>query len=202
MNKSVKVLVVGAGLMGHGIAQDFAFGGHPVQLYSRSQEALEHALQNIKSSLALLEQVGQATPEEAAAALARIQTGTDLENLAAQADLVIEAVSEDLALKQHIFRALDHASPPHTILASTTSALLPSALAAATRRPERVLVAHYFNPPVLVPLVELVRGPQTSKETVELGVKSGQGFYTWTSASAAALQNRIGQSLLALSRLD
>jgi 3-hydroxybutyryl-CoA dehydrogenase len=89
-----------------------------------------------------------------------------LETLVGDAGLVIEAVSEDLTVKQQIFASLDRACPSRAILASTTSALLPSALGRATQRPDRVLVAHYFNPPALVPLVELVRGPETSDETV------------------------------------
>ena len=161
-----RIAVVGAGLMGHGIAQDFAARGYAVHLYARSQERLDQALQNIQSGLALLQRLGQLSPEQAASTLPRIRTGTVLDEVVADADLVIEAVSENLSLKQEFFRTLDGVCPPHTILASTTSTLLPSALAGATQRPDRVLVTHYFNPPALVPLVEVVRGPETSDEVV------------------------------------
>jgi 3-hydroxybutyryl-CoA dehydrogenase len=160
------VAVIGAGLMGHGIAQDFAAHGYEVHLYARSQDRLDHALRNIQSGLELAQRLGKLSSEQAASTLPRIRTGTVLEDLVADADLVVEAVSENLVLKQQFFGRLDCACPRHTILASTTSTLLPSALASATRRPDRVIVAHYFNPPALVPLVEVVRGPETSDETV------------------------------------
>jgi 3-hydroxybutyryl-CoA dehydrogenase len=160
------VAVIGPGLMGHGIALNFAAHGYQVHLYGRSQQRLDQALQGVQGDLAMLEQLGQLSAEQASATLPRIRTGTSLEELTAEADLVIEAVSEDLTVKQQLFRTLDAVCPPRTILASTTSTLLPSALAAATTRGDRVLVTHYFNPPVLVPLVEVVRGPDTSDETV------------------------------------
>ena len=93
--------------------------------------------------------------------------GTDARAAVADADLVIEAVSEDLDLKRALFRELDAWAPPRAILASNSSSFMPSLLAAATDRPDRVLVAHYFNPPHLLPLVELVRGEQTSDATIE-----------------------------------
>src|SRR5215471_7440591 len=141
------VAVVGAGLMGHGIAQDFAANGYDVRLYARSQGRLDQALANIQSGLALAQRLGQLSPEQATATLPRIRTGTVLEELVADADLVVEAVSENLSLKQGFFRSLDAVCPQQTILASTTSTLLPSALASGTQRPDRVIVAHYFNPP-------------------------------------------------------
>jgi 3-hydroxybutyryl-CoA dehydrogenase len=152
--------------MGHGIAQDFAAHGYDVRLYARSEERLDQAQQNIEAGLALLQRLGRLTSEEAAQSRRRIRTGTTMERLVADADLVIEAVSEDLRLKQQLFQGLDEACPQRTILASTTSSLLPSDLASVTRRSDRVLVAHYFNPPTIVPLVELIRGPDTSDATV------------------------------------
>ena len=115
------VAVIGAGLMGHGIAQDFATHGYEVHLYARSQERLDQALQNIQSGLELAQRLGHLTPEQAAPALPRIRTGTVLEEQVVDADLVIEAVSENLPLKQQLFRTLDSVCPRHTILASTTS---------------------------------------------------------------------------------
>src|SRR5262249_55601309 len=110
--------------------------------------------------------LGQVTAEQSAACLSRIRAGTQLEEVAADADLVVEAVTEDLSLKQQLFRTLDELCPPQVILASTTSTILPSILASATHRPDRVVVTHYSNPPAIVPLVEVVRGPETSDETV------------------------------------
>jgi 3-hydroxybutyryl-CoA dehydrogenase len=161
-----RIAVIGAGLMGHGIALEFAAKGYHVHLQDRGDEQLQQAQRAIAANLALLQRMNRLSPDAATSTRSRIQTGTDLRAAVAGADVVIEAVYEDLALKQAIFRDLDASAPPHTILASNTSTFMPSLLAAATRRPDRVLVAHYFNPPHLLPLVELVRGPQTSDETM------------------------------------
>jgi 3-hydroxybutyryl-CoA dehydrogenase len=161
------VAVVGAGLMGHGIAQDFAAHGYQVQMYARRQTRLDEALAKIESGLAMQQRLGQLTEEQVAATLPRIHASTDLTHACAQVDFVVEAVFEDLGLKQQIFRTLDEVCPPRTILASTTSSLLPSMLAGVTERADRVLVTHYFNPAALVPLVEVVRGPATSDPTVQ-----------------------------------
>jgi 3-hydroxybutyryl-CoA dehydrogenase len=162
-----RISVIGAGLMGHGIAQDFAVHGYEVQLYARSQARLDEAFANIQSGLAMQQRLGQVTEEQVAATLPRIHSSTDLTQAAEEADFVVEAVFEDLGVKQQVFHTLDSVCPPRTILASTTSSLLPSTLAGATERADRVLVTHYFNPPALVPLVEVVRGPATSDPTLE-----------------------------------
>ena len=99
--------------------------------------------------------------------LDRIKTTTSIEEAGAGADLVVESIIEDLEVKQQLFNDLDRICPPHTILASNTSSLLPSDLGAATRRPDRVLIAHYFNPPYLMPLVEIVRGKSTSDDSID-----------------------------------
>jgi 3-hydroxybutyryl-CoA dehydrogenase len=129
-------------------------------------EVLWFSCNRLHRRLGLAQRLGHVSPEQAASALPRIGGGTVLQDSVADADLVVEAVAENLPLKQQIFRTLDAVCPRHTILASTTSTLLRSALASATRPPDRVIVAHYFNPPALVPLVEGVRGPNTSDETV------------------------------------
>jgi 3-hydroxybutyryl-CoA dehydrogenase len=162
--------VVGAGLMGHGIALEFALAGYEVVLVDQSEEKLQQAMGQARANLQMLAATGMANaskePAQQEAVLARIHPSTRLVDAAAQADVVIEAVFENLELKQAIFAQLDQAAPPHTILASNTSTLLPSKLAAATQRPDKVLIAHYFNPPFLLPLVELVRHAATSDETV------------------------------------
>ena len=161
-----RVAVVGAGLMGHGIALELAAYGYDITLHDRDQAQLERARGGISDGLARLVDIGRITAEDAARASGRIAMGTDLRPVVSGADLVIEAVSENLEVKQSLFRDLDAWVPPHAILASNTSTFMPSLLAAATNRPDRVLVAHYFNPPYLLPLVELVRGDRTSDETI------------------------------------
>jgi 3-hydroxyacyl-CoA dehydrogenase len=162
-----RIAVIGAGLMGHGIALEFAAYGFDVALHDRDSAQLERAADNIAQGLARLREQGRISEQMAASAPRRIVSGTDLDRAVADADLVVEAASEDLALKQDLFRQLDAAAPPHAIFASNTSTFMPSRLAAATDRPDRVLVAHYFNPPHLLPLVELVRGPATSDASIE-----------------------------------
>jgi 3-hydroxyacyl-CoA dehydrogenase len=160
------IAVIGAGLMGHGIALELAAHGYAVRLQDHDQGQLERAGERIEEGLARLVEIGRVTAEAAARAPQRITPGTGLQESVADVDLVIEAVSEDLDLKRSVFHDLDTWAPPHAILASNTSSFMPSLLAAATRRPDRVLVAHYFNPPHLLPLVELVRGEETSDETI------------------------------------
>jgi len=163
-----RITVVGAGLMGHGIALEFAAAGRRVHINDASEEALAAGVERIRSSLRLLADVGAIAPDGIEAAIARISPEPSLEKAAASADVVIEAVFEDLSLKRRIFAALDSACPERTVLASNTSTYVPSAIASATKRPDRVLVAHYFNPPHLLPIVEVVRGPETSTQTLEL----------------------------------
>jgi 3-hydroxybutyryl-CoA dehydrogenase len=161
-----RIAVVGAGLMGHGIALELAAYGYDISLHDRDQSQLERARGGIAEGLARLVDIGRITPEEAAGTPARIAMEIDLRSAVAGADLVIEAVSEDIEVKRTVFRDIDAWAPRHAILASNTSTFMPSLLAAATTRPEQVLVAHYFNPPYLLPLVELVRGERTSDQTV------------------------------------
>ncbi len=163
-----KIAVAGPGMMGHGIGQEFALAGYEVIFFGRSENRLEQARQNIERNLWELAEWRIIPEDSIQATLDRIQTTTVLENAAEDADLVVETIVEDLEVKQRIFKDLDRICPNHTILASNTSTLLPSVLASATQRPDRVLVAHYFNPPYLMPLVEIVRGELTSDETVNI----------------------------------
>jgi 3-hydroxybutyryl-CoA dehydrogenase len=162
-----RIAVIGSGLMGHGIALEFAAHGYAIRLHDLDQAQLERAGGRIAEGLARLVAIKRISVEDADTAPARIAPGTDLRAAVADADLVIEAITEDLDLKRTVFRDLDAWAPPHAILASNSSSFMPSLLAAATTRPDRVLVAHYFNPPHLLPLVELVRGTQTSDDTIE-----------------------------------
>ncbi len=161
-----KIAIVGAGLMGHGIAQEFALAGYEVHIHDITKDKLQQAVKNIRANLQMLIKIGTVTQKQAESVLKNIHPGIELKDVVAEADLVIETVSENLELKQKIFLKLDQLCPEHTILASNTSTLMPSKLASSTRRPDKVLVAHYFNPPYLLPLVEIVRHKETSDETV------------------------------------
>ncbi len=160
------IAVVGAGLMGHGIAQEFALAGYDVHLHARTAGSLQTALNNIDTNLKRLIGMGAVTREQAELVPARLHSSTAFADTVANANVVIESVYEDVTLKHQIFQALDTSCPADTILASNTSTLPLSQFATDLRRPDKVLVAHYANPPYLIPLVELVRGPETSDDTV------------------------------------
>ncbi len=162
-----KITVIGPGMMGHAIAQEWALAGYEVALYGRSQARLTEARQNIEQNLRELVHWGLVQGAEVAPGLARLQTTTDLQEAGSDALLLIEAIVEELELKQALFAELDAVCPPKTIFASNSSSIIPSLMASATQRPDRFLVAHYFNPPYLMPLVELVRGSRTSDATLD-----------------------------------
>ena len=152
------VLVVGAGQMGGGIAQVVAASGRRVSLHDAAPGAAERGLGTIRKSLEKLAEKGGAEPDEV---LARIEPADDL----VAADLLIEAVVEDAAVKEEIFRRADEILPAAAILASNTSSIPITSLAAVTRRPELVIGMHFFNPVPVLKLVEVIRGVQTSDET-------------------------------------
>ena len=162
------IAVIGAGLMGHGIAQEFACAGYRVYLHDITEEQLNIARVQIGKNLTLLAENAVIEEISISATLQRIHTTTDLTAAAKTADFVVEAVSENLPLKQQIFEELDSLCQPHTILASNTTALMPSQIGVNTKRTDKILNTHYFNPPYLIPLVELIRSPDTSDETVSV----------------------------------
>lgn len=171
------IAVLGAaGLMGHGIALEFATAGYDVRINDLSDEALAGAMERIRASLAAAVEAGLISEDTVEPALARITPEASLEEAGSVADVVIEAVYESIDVKRAVFAALDRACPDHTILLSNTSSLLPSAIASATNRADRVAVAHHFNPPHLLPVVEIVRGPRTSDQTVQLAVALFRGI--------------------------
>jgi 3-hydroxybutyryl-CoA dehydrogenase len=161
------VAVIGSGLMGHGIAQEFAMKGYKVRMNDISEDHLTKALEDIRRNLSMMRQAGLVSEKDTVKTIENISTSTSLEAVASDADLVIEAVYENLELKQRIFKELDVNCPKHSILASNSSSLMPSFMAKSTQRPEKVLITHYFNPPYLLPLVELVRSEFTSDDTVQ-----------------------------------
>jgi 3-hydroxybutyryl-CoA dehydrogenase len=160
-----KVLVVGAGLMGAGIAQVAAVAGHDVTLQDVSDGALARGRRQIEESLARFESRGRIAPEVRAGALERIATTTDLD-AAAEAELVVEAVFEEIDVKREVFRKLDKLAPEGTVLATNTSAIPITAIATATNRPEWVVGTHFFSPVPMMALCELVRGRRTSDEAL------------------------------------
>lgn len=157
--------VVGAGTMGSGIAQVAAQNGHPVVLYDVTAEYAERGFEKIRSALMRNIDKRRMDQREAEMALGLIARTSDLSALQT-ARLVIEAAPEDIDLKRDLFAQLDALCPPETILASNTSSLSIAALAGATQRPDRVAGMHFFNPPPLMALVEIVRGESTSEATL------------------------------------
>ena len=156
--------VVGAGTMGNGITQAFAASGINVVMTDIADAALQKALATISGSYDRLIKKEKASTEQKAAALQKITISTDLAAIA-QCDMVIEAATENEALKLKIFKQLDDLAKPEAILASNTSSISITKLAAATQRPDKVIGLHFFNPVPMMALVELIHGLQTSAET-------------------------------------
>ncbi|MEM3972732.1 MAG: 3-hydroxyacyl-CoA dehydrogenase/enoyl-CoA hydratase family protein [Saccharolobus sp.] len=159
-----KILVVGAGTMGHGIAEVAAISGYQVYLSDISQDILNNALEKIRWSLSKLQERGQ-IKESIEAIMSRIKPVVGLDKSVSDADFSIEASPERLDLKRQVFSKLDELLPPHAILATNTSSLPITKIAEATRRPDKVVGMHFFNPPVLMQLVEVMKGEKTSDET-------------------------------------
>jgi len=159
-----KIGVLGAGTMGNGISQTFSLCGYDVVMVDIAQAAIDRGLKTISGSLDRLIKKEKISEQDKAAAFGRIQTSLDLAALA-DCDLIIEAAVEQLDLKIELFAKLDALARPGTILASNTSSISITRLAAATSRPDRVVGLHFFNPVPLMALVEIIRGLQTSNET-------------------------------------
>jgi len=163
-----RIAVLGAGTMGHSIAQMSATNGFEVSLYDINQQFLDNAVGKITGSVEkFLVGKGKITPEEGQAALARINTSTDLESAVKEADFVIEAIPENLELKQKTFADLDAFCPAHTIFATNTSVLPVTAIAGVTQRPDKCIGTHFFNPAAVMKLVEVVLPLGVAEETVE-----------------------------------
>jgi 3-hydroxybutyryl-CoA dehydrogenase len=154
------VLVVGAGQMGGGIAQVAAAAGCRVSLHDAVPGATDRALETMRKSLAKLAEKGGAEPDDV---LGRVAVVDDL----VEAELMVEAVVEDLAVKEEIFRRADSTLPPEAVLVSNTSSIPIGSLAAVTSRPDKVIGMHFFNPVPVLKLVEVIRGSDTSDETAE-----------------------------------
>lgn len=179
-----KLAVIGAGLMGSGIAQVSAQAGWEVVLRDVTDEALRRGTDGIKASFDKFVGKGKMEAAAAEAALGRITTTTELD-AAAEADVVVEAVFEKIEVKQEIFRALDGLVKDEAVLASNTSAIPITKIAAATRRPERVVGTHFFSPVPMMGLCELVRGHKTSDEAL---------------AAARAFAESVGKTCIVVNR--
>ena len=160
-----RVLVVGAGTMGHSIAMVFAQGGYEVDLVDLREEVLDKALRLIRSNLQTLKEGGLIHSKAIPKIINRIRPSTSL-GVGERADFVVEAISEDQRAKRELFHVLDRICPAKTIISSNTSYLNIFSFA-KTSRPEKMLIVHWYVPPHLIPLVDVVKGPRTSKETVE-----------------------------------
>lgn len=162
----MKVTVIGAGTMGHSLALVFACGGHEVGLTDVSSQMLDQAKVLIGSALDTLSEAGAFDTSQKDAVLGRINLTTDLETAVQGTGFVVEAIVEDADVKKELFARLDKLAPPEAILASNTS-YLDIFKFVETNRPDKVLITHWFAPPHIVPLVEIVAGPETSQETID-----------------------------------
>lgn len=161
-----KPFVLGAGIMGAGIGQLCAQKGYEVFVTDVSEEIIGKAKEKVTRGLQRRIEKGKITQEDMDSVLSRMNWSTDL-NIARESNFVIEAVFENLDLKKEIFKNLDSICSPETILATNTTALSVSEIASATQRPDKVIGMHFFNPAVIMKLVEIIRGDETSEETIE-----------------------------------
>ncbi|HOJ51275.1 MAG TPA: 3-hydroxyacyl-CoA dehydrogenase NAD-binding domain-containing protein [Syntrophales bacterium] len=162
------IAMIGAGDMGHGIAACFLLGGYRVYLRDIEQRFIDRGVAGIKASFDRFKEKGKITPEAYDKALGNLKTTTDLAEAVKEADFIVEAVPENLELKKSVFADLDKFAPSHAILASNTSNISITAIAEATKRPEKVIGYHFFNPAVIMKLVEVIKGKKTSDESIQV----------------------------------
>ena len=192
-----KIAVMGAGMMGTGIAQVIAMGGYPVSVRDIASDFLNKSKARIEKKLKELVEKGRLSEQDAKKISSRMTFTEDFKAAVADADLIVEAVPEDLELKRKVFSELEKVAKPSAIFASNTSELSISSLASSTRRPKQVIGTHWFFPPQVMKLIEVVVTPETSEETLETTVtfcktigketvvcKDAQGFITSRAISA------------------
>ncbi len=163
-----KITVIGAGTMGNGIAHVFAMKGHDVNLVDISQDALDRAIATIDKNLGRMVAKEKISEADKTATLNNITTHTDLSNAVESVDLIVEAATENVGLKLKIFKQMDELAPEKTILATNTSSISITQIAAVTSRPEKVIGMHFMNPVPIMKLVEVIRGYATSDETTQV----------------------------------
>jgi len=165
--ESENIAIIGAGLMGHGIAQIFAVRGHAVCITDVDEAALGNAIRNIRANLVFLAENGIGEANAIDKALSKIRCTLDITSAAEDADFVVEAVSEKLDVKKNVFRKLDEICPPETILATNTSVISITEIASTSKKRSRIVGTHFWNPPYLIPLVEVVPGEDTAPSVVD-----------------------------------
>lgn len=167
MERIKTISVLGAGIMGHGIAQSFLMGGYSVILYDIQESILERAAAYIKKNLELFHLADLIKSNEIELAIKRLAITTDLKFAAEGSDFIVEAVPENLELKQELSQQVEFLCPGDAIIASNTSSLTLKSIGVKVRNKERLVITHWFNPPHIVPIVEVVKGEKTSDATVE-----------------------------------
>ena len=161
------ISVLGAGIMGHGIAQSFLMGGYPVMLYDIQESILKTAVAHIEKNLGLFFQSDLIGKQDIELSLQRLSTTVDLRHAVEVSDFIVEAVPEDLSLKQDLFEQVESFCEKNAIIASNTSSLTLKDIGELVKNKEMLVTTHWFNPPHIVPTVEVVKGEETSDETVE-----------------------------------
>jgi 3-hydroxybutyryl-CoA dehydrogenase len=193
-----KIAVIGAGTMGHGIAQVAAQAGFDVVLEDVAEDFVSRGLSRIEDNLRKGVERGKVTEDDMRSAISRIRASTDIEDAVAAADLVIEAVVEKIEAKRELFSQLDRACKPHAILATNTSSLSIASIASATGRADRVIGMHFFNPVHIMKLIEVVIAPETSEETLaavlSVSARMGKDAITVKDAPGFAT-SRLGVAL-------
>ena len=194
-----KPFVIGGGIMGAGVGQLCAQNGYEVTVVDISEEIVEKAKGKVRAGLSRRVEKGKITQEEMESVLSRINWSTDLD-MAKESDFVVEAVSENLGVKKEIFKKLDSICLPETILATNTTALSVSEVASATSRADKVIGMHFFNPAVIMKLVEIIRGEKTSEETIATTKKFAENLgktpITTSKEAPAGIVSRVLAGLL------
>lgn len=177
MGEIKNLVIIGAGLMGHNIAQIALMSGYSVMLVDVEQDFLDNAIAMIDEGLNKLQAKGQLGEGVAKESLQRkLKTSLDLGSAVKNADFILEAVVEKMDIKKQVLQTCDENAPSHCILASNTSTMSITEMARATARPEKVCGMHFFNPPILMRLIEIIAGEQTSEDTMATGVKLGESL--------------------------
>jgi len=167
LSEKTRIGVLGVGLMGHGLAQVFSIKGCDVTIYDRDEKALSACLDRVRSNLDVFVQMGIVKDNEIEPSLKRIHLADSMGDMCRDRSLIIEAVTENLAVKRQVFAEMEQLVPPETILASNTSAIQISRIAEGLLHPERVLGTHFWNPPHIVPCVEVIKGDKTAEDVFE-----------------------------------
>ncbi|MCL0078191.1 3-hydroxyacyl-CoA dehydrogenase [Dehalococcoidia bacterium] len=197
-----KIAVMGAGDMGHGIAEVALLAGYKVALRDVEQRFVDNGLQRIGERLARLARKKRITEEDRKAMMGKLQSFVDLEDAVNDADFIIEAAPEIMDVKKAVFQEVDKSAPEHAVLASNTSNMSITEIASVTRRPEKVVGMHFFNPAAVMKLVEVIKGDQTSEETMQLthdlAAKMNKVPVRVEKDSVGFIYNRIGAPSLIL----